>query len=64
MKIFSVLIQLFFIICIKCTIKNLRNPVHPEASLVTNEYLEYFKYPYEVHYITTEDGYILKYFRV
>jgi len=64
MKIFIVLIQLFFFTNIKCSIKNFENPVHPEAKLPTNEYLEYFKYPYEVHYITTDDGYILKYFRV
>ena len=64
MKIFIVLIQLFLFTNIKCSIKNLRNDVHPEAKLPTIQYLEYFKYPYEVHYITTDDGYILKYFRV
>lgn len=30
----------------------------------TAEYLAYHKYPLETHYITTEDGYILKYNRI
>ncbi|EAR88106.2 Ab-hydrolase associated lipase region protein (macronuclear) [Tetrahymena thermophila SB210] len=36
----------------------------PDRNLPTAEYLAYHKYPLEVHYVTTEDGYILKYNRI
>jgi hypothetical protein len=39
-------------------------PVHTEASIPTPLYFDYFNYPYEEHFITTEDGYILKFFRI
>lgn len=38
--------------------------VHPEAKLPFLEYCKHFNYPAESHDIITEDGYILKVFRV
>lgn len=37
---------------------------HHEAKLPFVEYCKYFGYPVETHFITTDDGYILKFFRV
>jgi hypothetical protein len=37
---------------------------HHEAKLNFTEYCKYFGYPVETHFITTDDGYILKFFRV
>lgn len=42
----------------------LREPVQPEAKLPFVEYCKHFNYPVETHYITTDDGYILKFFRI
>jgi hypothetical protein len=38
--------------------------VHPEAKLYFTDYCRYFNYPVQVHEVTTEDGYILKVFRI
>lgn len=46
-----------------CADQNLRLP-SPDRNMPTAEYLAYHKYPLETHYITTEDGYILKYNRI
>lgn len=37
---------------------------NPEAYLNSTETLDYFGYPHEVHYIVTEDGYVLRYYRL
>jgi pimeloyl-ACP methyl ester carboxylesterase len=39
-------------------------PEHHEAKLYFTDYCKYFGYPVETHFITTDDGYILKFFRV
>ena len=38
--------------------------VHPEAKLYFLDYCKYFNYPAEAHDVITEDGYILKVFRI
>ena len=40
------------------------NPENPEAKIPLPEYFGYFNYPYEEHFITTKDGYILRFFRI
>ena len=40
------------------------HPVHPEAEFPFVEYCSYFNYPVETHYITTDDGYILTFYRI
>ena len=37
---------------------------HHEAKLGFTDYCKYFGYPVETHFNTTDDGYILKFFRV
>lgn len=37
---------------------------HPEAKLYFTEYCRYFNYPTQIHDVTTEDGYILRVFRI
>jgi hypothetical protein len=37
---------------------------NPEAWINSTAYLEYFGYPYEQHFIVTEDGYVLRYYRL
>ena len=38
--------------------------VHPEAKLYFLDYCRYYNYPAEAHDVITEDGYILKVFRL
>lgn len=38
--------------------------VHPEAKLYFLDYCKYFGYPAEAHDVITDDGYILKVFRI
>jgi hypothetical protein len=37
---------------------------HPEAKLYFTDYCRYYNYPVEIHDVTTEDGYILRVFRI
>lgn len=37
---------------------------HPEAKLPITDYCRYFNYPIQFHDVTTEDGYILRVFRI
>ena len=37
---------------------------HPEAKLEFTQYCQYYNYPVEIHDVTTEDGYILRVFRI
>jgi len=37
---------------------------HPEAKLYFTDYCRYFNYPSQIHDLTTEDGYILRVFRL
>lgn len=41
-----------------------RGKVHPESKLPFLDYCRYFGYPAESHEVTTDDGYILKVFRI
>ncbi len=38
--------------------------IHTEAKYPFIQYCQYYKYPVEQHFVKTEDGYILKMFRI
>jgi hypothetical protein len=44
-------------------IQSIAKPV-PESKLYFTEYCEYYKYPSQKHEVTTDDGYVLTFFRV
>lgn len=37
---------------------------HPEAKLYFTDYCKFYNYPVQIHDVTTEDGYILRVFRI
>ncbi|CAL4059054.1 unnamed protein product, partial [Meganyctiphanes norvegica] len=41
-----------------------RQPLHPGANMTTPELIEAMGYPAEIHYVTTDDGYILEIHRI
>lgn len=51
------------ILLLTCFVLTL-SKVHPEAKLPFLDYCKHFNYPAEAHDVVTEDGYILKVFRI
>lgn len=56
--------KISFILAILCISVAVLAKEHPEAKLYFTDYCRYFNYPSQIHDVTTEDGYVLRVFRI
>lgn len=64
MKILLAVVASLLVLASSVNLQGPPHPVHPEATLPVLDYCKHFNYPVESHYITTDDGYILGFYRI